>query len=86
MLDLYIVSSRVEGGPRAILECSLAKIPIISTNVGIAKDILSEASIFNYNKLEEIEFCKPDVEYAYEKAKFLTIPKHFIDFNEIFNI
>jgi glycosyltransferase involved in cell wall biosynthesis len=85
-LDLYIVSSRVEGGPRAILECSIAKIPIISTDVGIAKNILSEKSIFNYNKIEEIEVCEPDLEYAYQNAKSLTIPKHFIDFNEIFNI
>ena len=33
-LDLYIVSSRVEGGPQAILECGINKTPIISTDVG----------------------------------------------------
>ena len=42
LLDLYIVSSRFEGGPQAIMECSLLKIPIISTDVGIAKEILSQ--------------------------------------------
>ena len=30
-LDLYIVSSRLEGGPQAIIECALSKTPIIST-------------------------------------------------------
>ena len=30
-LDLYIVSSRVEGGPQSIFECGLSKTPIIST-------------------------------------------------------
>ena len=30
-LDLYIVASRVEGGPRAINECSLTRTPVLST-------------------------------------------------------
>ena len=29
--DLYVVSSRYEGGPQAIYEASVMKIPIIST-------------------------------------------------------
>jgi len=33
-LDLYIVSSRCEGGPQAIFECGYLEIPIISTRVG----------------------------------------------------
>ena len=45
-LDLYIVSSRVEGGPQAILECAITKTPIISTDVGVAAEILSKESIF----------------------------------------
>ena len=36
ILDIYIVSSRVEGGPQAIVECSLTKTPIVSTDVGVA--------------------------------------------------
>lgn len=35
-LDLYIVSSRCEGGPRAVFEAGLTKTPLISTKVGIA--------------------------------------------------
>ena len=49
-LDLYIVSSRVEGGPRSIIECALAKVPIISTNVGIAELILHKDSIYDMEK------------------------------------
>ena len=29
-LDLYIVSSRIEGGPQSIFECGLSKTPILS--------------------------------------------------------
>ena len=37
ILNLYIVSSRVEGGPQSILECSAVNTTIISTDVGVAK-------------------------------------------------
>ena len=47
ILDLYLVTSRVEGGPQAIPECGITKTPIISTNVGVASEILHESSIFN---------------------------------------
>ena len=46
ILDLYLVTSRVEGGPQAILECGANKTPIISTNVGVAPEILQKDSIF----------------------------------------
>lgn len=39
-LDAYIVASRVEGGPKAILESMVARVPIISTRVGQAVDIV----------------------------------------------
>ena len=39
-LDLYIVSSREEGGPKAIVESMASGVPIVSTNVGMAKDFI----------------------------------------------
>lgn len=57
-LDLYIVSSRVEGGPRAIIECAISKVPIISTDVGIAKLILDESSIYDMNDSKTYSFSK----------------------------
>ncbi len=81
LLDLYIVSSRVEGGPQAIVECGITKTPIISTNVGIADDILSKKSIFNMNNFQDAE---PYVEFAYKKSKELTIPKGFQNFITLF--
>ncbi len=41
-LDLYIVASRVEGGPKAILESMASGVPVISTKVGMATDIMKE--------------------------------------------
>jgi len=39
-LDLYIISSRAEGGPLALLEGMATGVPIISTKVGMAPDII----------------------------------------------
>jgi len=46
LLDLYIVSSRSEGGPHAILEAAAAGCKIISTDVGMARDVLQPACIY----------------------------------------
>jgi glycosyltransferase involved in cell wall biosynthesis len=39
-LDLYLVTSRQEGGPKAILESMASGVPIISTRVGQATDLI----------------------------------------------
>lgn len=39
-LDVYLVASRQEGGPKAILESMASGIPIISTRVGQATDLI----------------------------------------------
>ena len=61
LLDLYVVASRVEGGPQAIFECAIVKTPIISTDVGFASEILDENSIFNMNNFK---FAKPNTDVA----------------------
>ncbi|MCG8569105.1 MAG: glycosyltransferase family 4 protein [Spirochaetes bacterium] len=42
ILDLYIISSRVEGGPKAVLECLASGVPVISTKVGMCPDIIQK--------------------------------------------
>lgn len=39
-LDMYIIASRVEGGPKAILEAWACGVPLISTRMGMPADIL----------------------------------------------
>ena len=39
-LDVYLVSSRQEGGPKAVLESMAAGIPLVSTRVGQAQEIV----------------------------------------------
>lgn len=47
MSDLYVVSSRSEGGPRTLMESSAAKCKVISTKVGLAPDILANKCLFS---------------------------------------
>jgi len=65
-LDLYVVSSRIEGGPQALVEASLARCPIVSTDVGIATEILPPESI--YSDADDFHLAVPNVEVAYKNA------------------
>lgn len=47
LVDLYIVGSRLEGGPKAILEASASECKIISSDVGNAQYILHEKCIYS---------------------------------------
>ncbi len=79
-LDLYIVSSRFEGGPQAILECGITKTPIISTDVGVASEILASESIFN---MENYLSAKPNVNHAYTEASKYEMKKVFELYNKM---
>ena len=85
ILDLYIVSSRIEGGPQAIMECGQAKTPIISTDVGIASEILSPESIYSP---ENFKIAKPNVEVAFNNSskylKDIGLRKFIRMFEEIY--
>ncbi len=39
-LDLYLITSREEGGPKAVLQSMAKKIPLVTTEVGQAKDLV----------------------------------------------
>lgn len=81
-LDLYIVSSRLEGGPQAIIECGLSKTPIISTNVGVASEFLHSNSLFD---MDNFQNAIPNTEYAYEKSKQYSIPNGFKEYLDMLN-
>lgn len=79
-LDLYIVASRVEGGPQALVECALSKTPIISSNVGISDLILPEESIFDLGQITAVSNTK----VAYEKVQKFVMKKWFNEFSNLF--
>ena len=80
ILDLYIVSSRYEGGPQSIYECAFSKTPIISTDVGVSNLILSKESIFN---MENYQNAKPNVDQAYKNVQKYDIENSMMRFTNL---
>lgn len=54
-LDLYIVSSREEGGPKGLIEALSSGIPVVSTPVGLATDMAPKGEHFSIIKGFEAE-------------------------------
>jgi hypothetical protein len=80
-LDLYIVGSRIEGGPRSIYECAITKCPIISTKVGIAYNILASKSIFSQKDYMTYKHIEPDVNIAFENVQKYNMNNYMDTFN-----
>lgn len=84
--DLYVVSARTEGGPQAVLECAITKTPIVSSDVGIAKDILHANCIIDFDNLNLNLPTKSEIALAYEKAKNLEISKQIKVYDDFFEM
>ena len=80
LLDLYVVSSRLEGGPQAIVECATSMTPIISTKVGVAPQILNPKSIFDQNDVKSFFSAETDVDYAKKQVEKYETPGGFNPF------
>lgn len=66
--DLYVVGSRCEGGPQSLIEAAGTKTPIISTDVGMAKSILSKKCIIDIEN-ETYYPTQEDIEENYNNVK-----------------
>ena len=87
--DIYIVTSKAEGGPKAILECSLSKKLIFSTKVGFATDILHPELIFEDKRtgdlirkidryVENPDEFRVYIDYNYNKVAALLTKERFL--------
>jgi len=54
-LDLYIVSSRAEGGPKALLESFASGVPLISTDVGMVHDLAENGYNAMVSGIDDVE-------------------------------
>ena len=66
---------------QAILESAITKTPIISTDVGVASEVLHEDSLF---KPGYFESAKPDIDYAYKNSLKYKIPEGMNEFRIMF--
>jgi glycosyltransferase involved in cell wall biosynthesis len=85
-LDLYLITSREEGGPKGLLESIASSIPVVSTKVGMAEDLLASSHILsNFDPVT----ISSELNEMINTPGFLSPPKNeneiikSIDFSEI---
>ena len=54
-LDLYLITSREEGGPQALLEAPACGVPVVSTRVGMAPDTIEHGESGFLVELEDLD-------------------------------
>jgi glycosyltransferase involved in cell wall biosynthesis len=81
--DLYVVGSRYEGGPQAILEAASTKTPIISRDVGIAIDVLDPYCIVDIPHQTWIPH-QESVERNYKNVQKFNIMYHKNNYLQMF--
>jgi glycosyltransferase involved in cell wall biosynthesis len=62
-LDVYVVSSRQEGGPKAVLESMASGVPLVTTRVGQAVDLVQHDKNGWLVEIEEAEGLAHWTEY-----------------------
>lgn len=54
-LDLYVITSRSEGGPKALLESWATGVPVVSTRVGMPADLIKHGENGMLSEVEDVE-------------------------------
>ncbi len=54
-IDIYLISSREEGGPMALMESMSSGVPVVSTNVGMSPDLISDLKTGGLVDSEDVE-------------------------------
>lgn len=54
-LDLYVITSRSEGGPKALLESWATSVPVVSTRIGMPADLIKHGENGMLAEVEDVE-------------------------------
>ena len=71
-LDLYIISSREEGGPKAVLESMASGIPLVTTRVGQAMDLVKHGKNGWMVEPEDVEELAHWAKYVIDNASTIS--------------
>ena len=79
-LDLYLITSRCEGGPRSVFEAGLTQTPIISTRVGISPELMARSSLFDSNNWISYKKTKTNEDLLYKNVLKLSSKSYLEEF------
>lgn len=65
-LDIYLIASRVEGGPKALLESWASGVPVVSTHVGMVPDIAQDGETVFLADVEDADTLAHHVERVHD--------------------
>jgi len=74
-LDAYLVTSREEGGPKAVLESMASGVPLISTKVGQAQDLVEHGVNGWLSEVEDTESLADNVMRVIESTSYIEVVK-----------
>lgn len=69
LLDAYINPSREEGGPKGIIESMASGIPVVSTRVGMAPDVIQHGVNGFLHEVGDVERLTESLEKLYNSAQ-----------------
>lgn len=86
-LDLYMVCSRDEGGPKSILESMCCEVPVVSSKVGQAEDLIQHefnGFLYDIKKIKDATDIICEIYKGYDlseikKKNFLTAKENTIN-------
>lgn len=67
-LDVYLVASRQEGGPKAVLESMSTGVPLVTTRVGQATELVSDGENGLLLDVDDVDALAAAVQRVYEDA------------------
>jgi glycosyltransferase involved in cell wall biosynthesis len=73
-LDLYLVTSRQEGGPKAVLESMASGVPLVTTRVGQAMDIVKHGQNGWMVEIDDVDGLAHWAEYVYHNQGLALDP------------
>lgn len=71
-LDAYLVTSRQEGGPKATFEATAAGVPLVTTRVGQAQELLTDGEDALLADVDDVEALAAAVRRVYEDATLVA--------------
>jgi len=68
-LDAYLVASRQEGGPKAVLESMATGVPLVATRVGQTSELVSDGENALLAEVDDVEALAEAVRRIYDDAE-----------------